>query len=1176
MNVSQSFAVTNALQSQTITFGALSNQTLGAAPFTVSATATSGLPVSFASLTTAVCTVSGTTVTLVTTGTCTIRASQAGNATYAVAPNVDQSFSVTQTAQHRFSPWASILGAAPFTISATASSGLSVSFASSTATVCTVSGSTVTLLSVGTCTIQASQAGNVNFAAAPNVTRSFSVTQTINFAPAVNYATGTFPDSIALGDFNGDGIPDLAVANAFSGNVSILIGHADGTFGPGTPVPSGGTPVAVAVGDFNGDGKLDLAICDFSSGNVVIFVGIGNGTFTRVGSFSSGLYPNSVAVADVNLDGKLDLVIANTSSGSTTGQTVTVLMGNGNGSFRAPVSYAAGTSPYAVVVADFNGDGKPDLAVANGGSNTVSILRGNGDGTFAAAVNYAAGSYPDGLAIGDFNGDGKLDLAVVNDYSSNVSIFLGNGDGTFGAATNFATGFGSAGVAVADFNGDGRPDLAVVNRFDNTLVLLLGNGNGTFQAPLTYSVGGQPGAVVAKDLNGDGKPDLVITSAANNNISVLLQTSGVPATLSVQSGSPQSAAAGTAYATRFAVLVRDAGGQPLPGVSITFTAPATGASGTFSGTGTGAQAASNASGVATAPTFTANATTGSFSVIASVAALNATFALTNTTASSGPAPLFTSGPPPNGTVNVSYNFTVAASGTPTPTFSVLSNSLPTGLSLNGTSGLIAGTPSAQGTFAGMLTATNGAPPDATQAFAITIAGLAQTIAFGPLSDKPLGASPFAVSATASSGFTVAFSSLTNPVCTMSGNTVTVVAIGTCTIRAAQTGNAIYAPAPNVDRSFQVTATSNQSPTVALITPTNNSAYVAPAIVPLYALASDPDGTIAKVEFYNGATLLGTATSAPYTFRWTAVGAGSYAITAKAYDNQSATVVSAIATINVSATGQQASFIHTADFPISNTPLNLVIGDFNGDAKLDLVVPHVGGSSVTMLRGNGMGGFVTAGESFAGGNGGSFPGALAADFNGDGKLDLATLNSSGFVAVLLGNGLGALSDGAHYSVSDNPSAIASGDFNGDGKRDLVTANGDGTISMLFGNGDGTFQNVVSFLAGTLFKGIAVGDFNGDGKLDLVVTSPTDRSILILLGNGNGSFQPPTRIVTGVFPSYPYLGRIGRLQRRRQARYCHHQLLQPHRFDPPRQRRWQLPASIRLSDRRRTAWHRRRRL
>ena len=156
-----------------------------------------------------------------------------------------------------------------------------------------------------------------------------------------------------------------------------------------------------------------------------------------MGSFSSGLYPNSIAVADVNLDGKLDLVIANTTSGSTTGQTVTVLMGNGDGSFRAPVSYATGTSPYAVVVADFNGDGKPDLAVANGGSNTVSILRGNGDGTFAAAVNYATGSYPDGLAIGDFNGDGKLDLAVVNDYSSNVSIFLGNGDGTFGAATNF-------------------------------------------------------------------------------------------------------------------------------------------------------------------------------------------------------------------------------------------------------------------------------------------------------------------------------------------------------------------------------------------------------------------------------------------------------------------------------------------------------------------------------------------------------------------------------------------------------------------------------------------------------------------------------------------------------------------------------------------------------------------
>ena len=791
--------------SQTITFNALANQTLDNPPVTISAEASSGLAVGFSSLTSAVCAVSGNTVTLVAAGTCTIRASQAGNANYSAAPNVSRSFTVTSVLQSQTITFGALsnqtFGAAPFTVSATASSGLLVNFASLTTLVCTISGSTVTLVSSGTCTIQASQTGNASYAAAPNVNRSFSVTQaaqTLSFAPAVNYATGTYPDGIALGDFNGDGELDLAVANAFSANVSILIGHGDGTFSPGANVPSGGFPARVGVGDFNGDGKLDLAVCDFTGGSVIIFSGNGNGTFTRVGSFSSGLYPEGLAVADVNRDGKLDLVIANGTSGNTTGQTVTVLLGNGDGSFRAPVSYPTGASPYAVVVADFNGDGKPDLAVANFGSNTASILMGNGDGTFAAAVNYATGTGPDELAVGDFNGDGKLDLAVVNDYSDNVSIFLGHGDGTFGAATNFTTGFGSASVAVADFNGDGWADLAVVNRFDNTLVVLLGNGNGTFQAPLTYSVGGQTNSVVARDLNGDGKPDLVVSSAANNNISVLLQTNAVPAMLSVQSGSPQSSFVGTAYPTRFAVLVQDAGGHPLPGVAITFTAPAAGASGTFGGAGTVIQAASNASGIATAPVFTANSIGGSFTVTASYSGSSATFALANTTSTQ--APQFTSGPPPNGTYGIPYAFTLIASGVPAPIFAVV-GALPAGLTLNPTTGGITGTPSLMGTANGAFSATNGVGTTAVQVFNILIV---PRITFGALSNQPLGTPPFALTASASSGLPVTFTSLTPTVCTTSGSTVTLVAAGTCTIRASQAGDATYGAATNVDQSFTVT------------------------------------------------------------------------------------------------------------------------------------------------------------------------------------------------------------------------------------------------------------------------------------------------------------------------------------------------------------------------------------
>ena len=345
-----------------------------------------------------------------------------------------------------------------------------------------------------------------------------------------SFPTGGSPNGVAVGDFNGDGKLDLAIANKGDNTVSILLGDGKGGFAAKVDFATAAGPTGVAVGDFNGDGKLDLAVACSGANVISILLGNGNGTFASKTDFLTGNTPVGIVAADFNGDGKLDLATANQSA-----DTVSVLLGQGNGTFSAHTDFVAGQNPVAILADDFNGDGKLDLATVNQTAGTVSILLGHGDGTFGQKTDFLTDTSPVAIASADFRNILKRDLVTVNSANSTASVLLGNGNGTFNPRADLGVDTAPIAVTAADFNADGKLDFVAATGFYQycgyscnganvgNLSLRLGDGSGGFSGTFSFPTGFIPSGIAQGDFNGDGRIDLAVTDVSDNLVVVFLQ-----------------------------------------------------------------------------------------------------------------------------------------------------------------------------------------------------------------------------------------------------------------------------------------------------------------------------------------------------------------------------------------------------------------------------------------------------------------------------------------------------------------------------------------------------------------------------------------------------------------------------------------------------------------------------
>jgi hypothetical protein len=936
-----------------------------------------------------------------------------------------------------------------------------------------------------------------------------------SFSFPVSYAVGSNPDDGALGDFNGDGKPDLAVANNSTKNISVLPGNGDGTFGVKTDYDVGQPAYGVVITDLNSDGKPDIvAETSFSlTEGVSVLLGNGNGTFqTHVDYLFSGLaQPKSIVASDFNNDTKPDIVVINGSGAS-------VLLGTGDGTLTQPVSYGSSNFATSVAVGDFNGDSKIDLAVSSYGFGTfgvVSILLGKGDGTFFAAVNYSSAPSPFSIVKGDFNGDGKLDLATANIQVDSISILLGNGDGTFGAHANYPAGGFPYELSTGDFNSDGKTDLVSAGN-GGGLNVLKGNGDGTFQKSASFLGGGFFATVL--DLNGDAKPDIISAQTATS-VGVFINQTGphnISGTVADNNTAPLSGVRVMLTGATPVIITTDTTAtfafNDLPGGQTFIVTPSksnyTFAPPNQSFNNLTANVVANFVG-----TLNNYSISGSVKDISGIGMSGVTVTLsgsmsgTMTTGADGTYAFpnlpgggnYTVTPsrakfmfsPPSSTINnLSANRVVNFTGR-VSTFTISGGVL----TVDNGSNIDGFTIELTGTRTG-TTITNfqgysfsGLPVDGD--YTVT-AYLANRLFTNFKSIQPTSQSFTALSSNVTANFSakrLAFSTVNlDPVGVASGD---LNGDGKAdVVVATQTGSHVHVLLGNGDGTLQtqVPYSASASDVVIADFDGDGKADVASTGSPnVSILIGNGDGTLKPPVNYP-------------------VGSQASRLSVSDFNNDGKIDIATLGspnTLSILLGNGNGTFQTAIDRTIATAVSNAFPGDFNGDNKRDLVLLGFP-DKVLVLLGRGDGTFDDP-VSYPAAN--EVVRATLADLNSDGKLDVAVASRlPNVLTILLGRGDGTFQAGTPATLPTAPSDLLSRDFDGNGKLDLVVAGDSGGFVFLSGNGDGTFAPAVFYQAGSFSRRLAAGDFNNDGKPDLAI-SQGDSEVSIVLSSGPTS-PPPT--------------------------------------------------------------------